>query len=57
MPLHLSVTMLSLLEPQPLRSERLGTASFWVSALANSCATKARVGDPENTLYSRPFAP
>jgi hypothetical protein len=36
---------------------RLGTASFWVSALANSWATKARVGVPENTLYSRPFDP
>src|SRR5580704_5276331 len=37
--------------------KRSGTASFWVSALANSCATRARVGEPENTLNSRLFAP
>jgi len=37
--------------------KRLSMASFWVSALANSWATRARVGEPENTLYSRPFDP
>jgi len=37
--------------------KRLGTASFSVSALANSWATKARVGEPENTVYSSPPDP
>ena len=36
---------------------RLGTASFWVSALASSCATRANEGVPEKTVYSSPAAP
>jgi hypothetical protein len=36
---------------------RFGTASFCVSALASSCATRERFGEPANTLYSSPLAP
>src|ERR1700678_2242605 len=36
---------------------RAGTASFSVSALANSWATRASVGDPANTVVAEPAAP
>src|SRR5450631_4210562 len=36
---------------------RLGMASFSVSALASSWATRAREGDPEKTVRAAPAAP
>ena len=37
--------------------KRFGTASFCVSALASSWATRDKFGEPANTVYSSPAAP